>query len=139
MPFKTYEEDVRARHANEFEACLLYLHDFVEALDVDDVQTIQELRAHRNELAHTLARKLPDLRLGEYEALWPKVDRTIFKLNNYLAYMEIGADPEFRGIDWATTKGGEYLLYERVVKSMKLLNDQIGASGSGYGSSFLVD
>ena len=63
----------------------------------------------------------------------------IFKLSNYRAYMEIGADPEFRGIDWATAKGGEYLLFERVVESMKLLNDQINASGSGYGSSFLVD
>ncbi len=46
MPFKTYQEDVRARHKNEFEACLLYLRDFMEALDVDDVKTIQELRTH---------------------------------------------------------------------------------------------
>ena len=139
MPFKTYEEDVRARHANEFEACLLYLRDFMMALDADDVSTIQALREHRNDLAHNLATKLAILDLGEHTALWDKVDPMIFKLSNYRAYMEIGADPEFRGIDWATAKGGEYLLFERVVESMKLLNDQIDASGSGYGSSFLVD
>jgi hypothetical protein len=124
MPFKTYQEDVRARHKSEFEACLLYLRDFMEALDVDDVKTIQELRTHRNELAHNLPSRLPDLRLGDYKALWDQVDRTIFKLSNYRAYMEIGADPEFHGIDWATAKGGEYLLFERVVENMKLLNDQ---------------
>ena len=63
----------------------------------------------------------------------------IFKLSNYRASMEIGADPEFHGIDWETAKGGEYLLFEQAVKSMKLLNDHIDESGSGYRSSFFVD
>jgi hypothetical protein len=135
MPFKSYDDDVKARHKNQFEACLLYLRDFMEALDADDVKTIQDLREHRNDLAHNLARKLPDLRLGENKALWPKVDRTLFKLSNYRAYMEIGADPEFRGIDWASAKGTEYLLFERVVESMKLLNEQI----DGSEASSLVD
>lgn len=139
MPFKTYDEDVRARHKNEFEACLLYLRDFMEALDADDVETIQALREHRNDLAHSLARKLPMLHLGDYKALWPKVDRTLFKLSNYRAYVEIGADPEFRGIDWTTAKGGEYLLFERVVESMSLLNEQIDAAAGGQESSLLVD
>jgi len=128
MPFTTYAEDVRARHKNEFEACLLYLRDFMEALDADDVSTIQALREHRNDLAHDLARKLPSLDLSEYSALWEKVDRAIFKLSNHRAYIEIGADPEFRGIDWASAKGGEYLLFEQVVGSMKHLNEQIDAS-----------
>jgi|GEM_PF-3403939 len=128
MPFKTYDEDVRSRHRNEFEACLLYLRDFVDGLDADDVDTIQELREHRNNLAHNLARKLPILRLGEYRALWDKVDRTLFKLSNYRVRMGIGADPEFRGIDWEIVKGGEYLLFERVVESVKLLNEQSDAA-----------
>jgi hypothetical protein len=127
MPFKSYDVDVRARHKNEFEACLLYLRDFMEALDADDVNTIQDLRQHRNDLAHCLARKLPILRVGDYRALWDKVDRTLFKLSNYRAYMEIGTDPEFRGIDWETAKGGEYLLFERVVEAVKLLNEDSDA------------
>jgi len=49
--------------------------------------------------------------------------------------MEIGADPEFRGIDWARAKGGEYLLFERVVENMELLNEQI----DGYAASSLID
>ncbi len=43
MPFKSYEEDVLSRHKNEFEACLLYLSDFMEAID-SDLQAIQRLR-----------------------------------------------------------------------------------------------
>ena len=128
MPFTTYAEDVRARHKNGFEACLLYLRDFMEAIDAGDVSTIQALREHRNDLAHDLARKLPSLDLSEYSALWDKVDRTIFKLSNYRAYLEIGTEPEYRGIGWASAKGGEYLLFEQVVGSMKLLNEQIDAS-----------
>jgi hypothetical protein len=42
--------------------------------------------------------------------------------------MEIGADPEFRGIDWANAKGGEYLLFEQVVESIRLLNEHFDAS-----------
>ncbi len=127
MPFKTYDEDVRALHKNEFEACLLYLRDFMEAVNDADVNTIQELRNHRNDLAHDLVRRLPILRVGEHQSLWERVDRTLFKLSNYRTRMEIGADPEFQalGIDWETVTGGEYLLFEKVVESVKLLNENL--------------
>jgi len=128
MPFDTYHADVTVRHKNEFEACLLYLRDHMEALDADDVITIQALRRHRNDLAHNLASQLPSLRLRDYQELWNKVDRTIFKLSNYRADMEVGADPEFRGIDWATVSGGEYLLFAQVVQAVNLLND--GSDGA---------
>ena len=128
MPFKTYAEDVRARHSNEFEACLLYLRDFMEAIDGDDVSTIQTLRKHRNDLAHNLGEKISAIDFGENQSLWDKVYRTIFKLSNDRAYIEIGADPEFRGIDWASAKGAEYLLFEQVVRSIKLMNEHFGAS-----------
>jgi hypothetical protein len=128
MPFRTYDEDGRARHKNEFEACLLYLRDFMEAVEDADFDAIQELRNHRNDLAHDLVRRLPILRLGEYQALWDKVDRTVFKPSNYRVRMEIGADPEFRGIDWEIVKGGEYLLFERVVESVKRLKQQSDAA-----------
>lgn len=93
MPFKTYDEDVRARHKSEFEACLLYLRDFMKAIDDADFNAIQELRRHRDDLAHNLVHKLPVLRLSEYESLWARVDRAIFKLSNHCAFVEIGADP----------------------------------------------
>lgn len=44
MPFKTYEEDVRTRHKSEFEACLLYLRDFMKAIDDADFNAIQALK-----------------------------------------------------------------------------------------------
>jgi hypothetical protein len=122
MPFTSYDEDVRARDSNEFEACLLYLRDVMEAIDASDMTTIQELRRHRNNLSHDLVRRLPTLSIDG--SLWERVDRTLFKLSNYRTRMEIGADPELRaiGIDWETVKGHEYLLFEQIVEKVKLLN-----------------
>jgi hypothetical protein len=125
MPFKSYEHDVTSRHRNEFEACLLYLRDFMEAIDAADVLTIQSLRKHRNDLAHDLVNQLPTLQVEEYRSLLAGVDRTLFKLSNYRAYIEIGADPEFAGIDWATAKGHEYLLFEALRGKLEVLNARI--------------
>jgi len=124
LPFKCYEVDVLSRHKNEFEACLLYLQDFVEAIDVEDVTTIQELRKHRNELAHDLASRLSDLNLEQYEPLFGRVDRMLRKLSRYRAYMEVGADPQFQGIDWENAVGGEYLLFAEILEEVKLLDLQ---------------
>lgn len=121
MPFKSYDVDVRAGARDEFEACLLYLRDFMRAIDSDDVITIQELRQHRNTLAHDLVRVLPTMRLEEHRPLWQRVDRTLFDLSNYRAYIEIGADPEFQGLDWDTVKGHEYLLFESIIERVKLV------------------
>jgi len=123
-PFKTYEEDVLSRHKNEFEACLFYLRDFMEAIDSADVLTIQGLRKHRNDLAHDLVDRLSNLKIEDHQSLFINVDRTLFKLSNYRARMEIGADPEVQelGIDWETAKGHEYLLFEDVVEKVKLLS-----------------
>jgi hypothetical protein len=124
MPFKTYEKDVLSRHRNEFEACLLYLRDLVEAIDSADVLAIQALRKHRNDLAHDLVNRLPALRIDEHQMMFEGVYRALFKLSNYRVRMEIGADPEFQkvGINWESVKGHEYLLFEAVVQKVKLLN-----------------
>jgi hypothetical protein len=124
-PFKSYEQDVMSRHRNEFEACLLYLRDFMEAIDSADVLTIQAFRKHRNDLAHDLVKRLPALKVEEYRVLLADVDRTLFKLSNYRAYMEIGSDPEFAGIDWATAEGHEYALFETLRGKLELLHARI--------------
>ncbi len=122
MPFKSYEEDVKGRARDEFEACLLYLRDFMRSLNADDVDTIQELRRHRNALAHDFTQMLPTLDLGQFRPLWHRVDQTLFELSRYRTYMEIGADPEFKDIDWEkdTVKGDEYHLFEQIIKKVKL-------------------
>ena len=121
LPFNSYDEDVLSRHRSEFEACLLYLRDFMEAITSEDFMTIRALRKHRNDLAHDLATRLPDLRPPDYQPLLEDADRTLFRLSNYRTYMEIGADPEFQGIDWETAKGHEYVLFEEVVRKLRLL------------------
>lgn len=124
--FKSYEHDVLSRNKNEFEACLLYLRDFMEAIDAEDMMTIQALRKHRNDLAHDLVNILPELRPQDYQPLLENVDRVLFKLSNYRVRMEIGADPKLkdRGIDWESVKGHEYLLFEEIVKKVRLLHLQ---------------
>jgi len=126
MPFKSYQEDVLSRHKNEFEACLLYLRDFMEAIDAEDLLAIQALRKHRNDLAHDLANRLHDLKIDSYMPLLEKVDKALFKLSNYRTRMEIGADPEFRdrGIDWNTVVGSEYVIFEEVVKKLRILKSK---------------
>ena len=94
----------------------------MKAISADDVDTIQDLRRHRNELAHDLASKLPTLQLEQYRNLWHRVDSTVFELSRYRTFMEIGADPEFAAINWQedTVKGHEYLLFEQIVTRVKL-------------------
>lgn len=123
MPFKSYEADVLSRHHNEFEACLLYLRDFMQAIDPADFDTIQALRTHRNEVAHDLVNRLDALHAGNHTPLLERVERALFKLSNYRTYMQIAADPAFQnqGIDWSTVKGHEYLLLEEVRRKIRLL------------------
>ncbi|MBZ5609834.1 MAG: hypothetical protein LAP38_16355 [Acidobacteriia bacterium] len=130
MPFKTYDDDVRARHTSELHACLLYLRDFMQAIDDADFNAIQALREHRDDLAHNLVHRLP-IRSEEHQLLWERADRAIFKLSNHRAFMEIGADPEFQGlgIDWETAAGGEYVLFQKAVESVRLLNEKAGDAG----------
>ena len=126
MPFKTYEEDVLSRHKNEFEACLLYLRDFMGALDSDDLLAIQALRKHRNDLAHDLVNKLHNLEIKSYAPLLEKANKALFKLSNYRTYIEIGADPEFqnKGIDWETVKGHEYMIFGEVLNKVRILQEE---------------
>jgi hypothetical protein len=123
MPFKSYDDDVRSRDRNEFQACLLYLRDFMGAIDDQDIATIQDLREHRNELAHDLVARLPLLRIDP--SLWERVDRVLFKLSNYRTRMEIGADPQFQDVEWGSVKGHEYLLFEHIVERVRAMNEAL--------------
>jgi len=122
-PFISYEEDVLSRHKNQFEACLLYLRDFMKAIDSKDMLTIQALRKHRNDLAHNLPSMLHKLDIKHHLPLLEKTNNALFKLSNYQIYIDIGSDPRFqnKGIDWDTIKGPEYKLFEEVLNKVKIL------------------
>lgn len=121
MPFKSYEQDVRVRHKKEFESSLLYLKDFMQAIDRNDYEAILAFRAHRNELAHELPSYLPTLNCKSNATLLDATHIAIFKISNHKAYLDIGSDPAFSGINWSTAKGHEYLLIEKVLTKSKLL------------------
>ncbi len=121
-PFKSYNEDVLSRNKkSEFESCLLYLRDFMEAIDDYDLNTIQALRKHRNNLAHELPDRLNMDEINDNSILLDKVKDVIFKLSNYRAYMEIGQEPELKGVDWSSVRGHEYLLLETIINKVKTL------------------
>jgi len=126
-PFKSYEDDVLVRHKNEFEACLLYLRDFMKAIDSDDVLIIQELRKNRNDLAHNIAQKLQTQEIERDVFLLEKVNKALFKLSNHQMYIEIGADPKFqnKGIDWVSVKGPEYVAFEEVLSKLRVLKSNL--------------
>ena len=123
MPFKSYEEDVLSRHKNKFEASLLYLRDFMEAINSEDVMTIQALRKHRNDLAHDLPRMLSKFDIEYHLPLLEKTSKALFKLSNYRAYMEVGAHLNIQniGTNWDTVKGPEYCLFEEIIDKVKIL------------------
>jgi hypothetical protein len=127
MPFKSYQEDVLCRHKNEFEACLLYLRDFIQAIDSEDLLVIQELRKHRNDLAHNLPTKLYEIEIEHFAGLLKKAGHALFKLSNYQIYIEIGSNPKFQslGIDWGTVEGHEYLLFKDIMGKVKVLEDKL--------------
>jgi len=117
--FHSYEQDVLLRHKNEFEACLLYLRDFMKAIDEEDFKAIQELREHRNMFAHNIVKELVNINLADYSPLFEKIKKALFKLSRHQTFIEIGADPEFKDIDWNTLKGPEYILFEEIVDKIK--------------------
>lgn len=126
-PFVSYERDVRARHKNEFEACLLYLRDFMQAIDSNDLLAIQALRKHRNDLAHDLPGRLDSLKVEDFSQLLKASGTALFKLSNHNAYIEIGSDPEIKAlnIDWDTAEGDEYMLFKALLDKIQRLKARL--------------
>ena len=126
LTFQSFEADVLWRHKNEFDACLLYLRDFMEVIDKGDVQSIQEFEVSQTEAEKCLRNNISALNFESLKDNLIQMDRAIFKLSNHRLYVEIGADPEFKGIDWETQKGNEYVLFEGAVSAIRLLDPSRG-------------
>ena len=121
MTFQSFEADVLRRHKNEFDACLLYLRDFMKVIDTGDVQCIQDFEISQAEAAKCLRNNISALDFESLKVKLIRMDRAIFKLSNHRLYIEIGADPELKGIDWETQKGNEYVLFEGAASVIRLL------------------
>jgi hypothetical protein len=124
MPFKSYDEDVLARHKNVFEASLLYLRDHFQAISSEDLDAIQMLRQHRNRIAHDLPRMLPHMDAAASDALLSSARESLFRLSNFWVYIDIGADPAFKSqnIDWETVAGADLALLDRIIEQVRGAN-----------------
>jgi len=121
FPFKTYELDVLSRDKNEFMACLLYLKDFMEAIDGNDIVIIQELREKRNQIAHELMSYLFTFNPNEIDTLLEKAKRVLFKISNYRVRMDIGYELQIKNIkvDWDKLVGTEYIIFNKIFDEIK--------------------
>lgn len=129
MTLQSFEADVLWWHKDEFEACLLYLRDFMQAIDGNDAQTVQGFRREYSEVARQLSNNISGLDFEALKKQLIRMDRAVFKLSNHRLYIELGADPEFKGIDWENQKGNEYLLFEGAINAINLLERSLGLNG----------
>lgn len=123
MPFKSYEHDVLSRHENVFEASLFYLRDHLRALTPVQVSAIQDVRKHRNVLAHELSKQLASADPVENERLLTAARDALFSLSNHWTYVEIGCDPEFAALDpdWTQVYGEDLELLDCVIEKTRNL------------------
>ena len=78
-------------------------------------------------LAHELPSHLLKSDFGTNQDLLGAAHKAIFKISNYQAYLDIGSDPAFKGIDWSTAKGHEYIILETIIQKAKLLQGKMPA------------
>ncbi len=118
MPFKTYEDDVLARHRDVFEASLLYLRDHFDAISADEMDAIQELRKYRNRIAHELPQLILDMDAAQNELMLIKARACLFRLSNFWVYIDVGADPDFRDTDWEAAAGDDLMLLDQIIEHL---------------------
>ncbi len=125
-PFVSYEHDVLSRDKYEFMACLLYLKDFMEAINEEDINIIIELMKKRNIVGHELSQIMENFNFKEFYNIALKTKDVLFKISNYRIRMELGADPDFQHLEWNKVVGDEYILFEKVLNSIKVTKNEIG-------------
>lgn len=124
-PFVSYEFDVLSRHKSELKACLLYLRDFMNAIDSDDMDIILELRDKRNIVAHELPNIIEKFNFSEFKTIAHKTKDVLSKISNYRVKMELGADPDFQkfmnihNLNWDEVVGEEYILFEKALETIR--------------------
>ena len=93
----------------------------MNVIDKNDVQSVQDFGVLYAESNRHLRNNISALDFESLKNALIRMDRAIFKLSNHRLYVEIGADPEFKGIDWSTQKGNEYVLFEGAIRAIHLL------------------
>jgi hypothetical protein len=126
MPFISYEEDVLPRHSHEFDACLLYMRDFVQVLDSKDVLALQALRKHRKQLARDLIGGLRKLEIDRHVGTLTAVNAALYKLRSdrSLGGNALVSLTQHRSIDWISRAGTEQRIFDDVVREIVSLGTQ---------------
>jgi hypothetical protein len=121
LPFTTYGKDVLARHKNKFLATLLYLRDHFEAISDDDLKEISLVGERRHSIAHELSTEIFNLHPQKDEEILSRARDALFKISNFWVYIELGHDPEFDDVEWATAHGADVTLLDLLIQRTRNL------------------
>jgi len=95
-----YKLEVIALHPKDrFHASCLWFRK-MEAIDDDDVTVIENIRQHRNEIAHELPKYLADSRFAVNMQLLDSIHFMVGKIERWwIREIEMGANPDFDHVD----------------------------------------
>ena len=110
-----------SRDKNKFTATLLYLRDHYEAISDDDLKAISLVGERRHSIAHELSTEILNLNPEKDEQILTRARDALFKLSNFWVYIELGHDPEFHKVDWATAHGADVTLLDVLIQRTRNL------------------
>ena len=111
-----YERDVLSRDKSKVRASLLWLLD-MKAITPEDLTAFDEMRKHRNDVAHELPKLLVDPTFSVDLDLLNKLYVMLRHLDRFFGEIQVDTDPDFDGkqVDLDGIKSGITLLLEYVI------------------------
>jgi hypothetical protein len=111
-----YERDVLSRDKNKVRASLLWLLD-MKAITPDNLAAFDEMRKHRNEVAHDLPKLLVDPAFSVDLHLLNELHIMLRRLDRFFGEIEVDTNPDFDGkqVDLDGIKSGTTLLLEYII------------------------
>jgi hypothetical protein len=119
-----YASDVLARHKEVLTASCLWLKD-MKALTDDDLDSIERIRKHRNEIAHELATFVVDAGRDVNISDFPKIRDLMRKIDTWwILEFHVTTNPDFDGqtIRPEDVASGPMLLLDHLVATVSELH-----------------
>lgn len=95
----TYKKNVLSRDRSPFRASMLWFKE-MGAINEDDVATADEIRRHRNELAHEIPKFLTSVKSNLDVSLFDKILALMSKIDRWwIREIELDCNPDFDHLD----------------------------------------
>ncbi|MCX5704187.1 MAG: hypothetical protein NT066_06845 [Candidatus Omnitrophica bacterium] len=117
IPSKEYKDEVLCRAKNVIHASCLWLKK-MNAINEDDIKAIQEIRRHRNEIAHELPKLLVDNNFSIDVNQFLKIRELLTKIERWwIIEFEMAINEDFDNIDVEPEKvlSGPMILLDHLI------------------------